>query len=541
MISLRLLWLLPLCLLQLSCATREPTRPIVLCHYMSWFQWRVVDGVQAQSHWAWQGDHTSHDPSHISQTGRRDIASVYYPRIGVYDSADPAVIDYHIRSAQAAGIEGFVVDWYRPRDPVDQAMNLLFDRAEALDFKIAVCLEEKMCFPDWYAAADREAALARGRELVGYLLDTYADRPAYWRINDRPAIFVFNGWGDWGEHGEKTFTGEEWGRLAAELGRQDWYVIPQHFNLEGDFVRAAFGWIGEAGTREWFHEQGQKQLADGAFDFYVGPANPGFDDRGVWGWGNGPRYQPHLGTATYETYWRLNDRYRPAAIQIATWNDFGEGTVIEPTAENGTLYLDVTERWVGRLTGRPIDLSDNEQPYLEYLASRLGKTLDDNTVPPPFIRADQEPPPLTIETPEWSERQAIMGVAASPANLAREATATASSLEGDTRPAMHAIDADLQTRWASAHKDDQWLQLSWPEPLSASELALIWESAYGKRYDVQLSDDGNAWTTVATVQDGKGGCQRIQLPQTPFRHLRLLLHERGTAWGFSLHELTLVK
>ena len=37
-----------------------------------------------------------------------------YPLAGVYDSDDPATVRRHIRLAKAAGIDGFLVDWWGP-------------------------------------------------------------------------------------------------------------------------------------------------------------------------------------------------------------------------------------------------------------------------------------------------------------------------------------------------------------------------------------------------------------------------------------------
>jgi hypothetical protein len=44
---------------------------------------------------------------------------------------------------------------------------------------------------------------------------------------------------------------------------------------------------------------------------------------------------------------------------------------------------------------------------------------------------------------------------------------------------------------------------------------------HATRYEVQISDDGAAWTTVQTVQGGNGGKDYLALPETESRHLRL--------------------
>ncbi|CAO0830913.1 Coagulation factor 5/8 type domain protein OS=Streptomyces microflavus OX=1919 GN=G3I39_06035 PE=4 SV=1 [Streptomyces microflavus] len=63
----------------------------------------------------------------------------------------------------------------------------------------------------------------------------------------------------------------------------------------------------------------------------------------------------------------------------------------------------------------------------------------------------------------------------------------------------------------------------------------MWDPAYAKSYEVQVSDDGNAWRTVHTTTTGNGDIDTIALTETA-RHVRLQLTARGTGWGYSLHE-----
>ena len=69
------------------------------------------------------GSH-SHDPDKILEEGRRDIALTYDPVIGSYDSSDTETLKYHIRLAQAIGIDGFLVNWYGARDSLDSDFGL---------------------------------------------------------------------------------------------------------------------------------------------------------------------------------------------------------------------------------------------------------------------------------------------------------------------------------------------------------------------------------------------------------------------------------
>jgi hyaluronoglucosaminidase len=68
------------------------------------------------------------------------------------------------------------------------------------------------------------------------------------------------------------------------------------------------------------------------------------------------------------------------------------------------------------------------------------------------------------------------------------------------------------------------------------KVVLRWETAYGKAYQVQVSDDGNIWTTAAEVADSDGGVDTVWLDATG-RYVRLQGVKRATSYGYSLYEL----
>ncbi|WP_369370844.1 discoidin domain-containing protein [Promicromonospora sp. Populi] len=123
-------------------------------------------------------------------------------------------------------------------------------------------------------------------------------------------------------------------------------------------------------------------------------------------------------------------------------------------------------------------------------------------------------------------------------NIARGKTATASSFDpwnGDWTPGR-AVDGDASTRWASEWGPTAWWQVDLGSVQSFDHVQLVWETAYGKSYEVQTSTDGNTWTTVRAVTGGNGGVDSLDVAGTG-RYVRLNFTERGTEWGYSLYEL----
>jgi hypothetical protein len=124
-------------------------------------------------------------------------------------------------------------------------------------------------------------------------------------------------------------------------------------------------------------------------------------------------------------------------------------------------------------------------------------------------------------------------------NIARGAVTTASSYQADgpgaPYPPQAATDGDAATRWASDWSDPQWLQVDLGHSQSFDHVQLIWESAYGKAYEIQVSDDAANWHSVYTTTTGDGGADDLVISGTG-RYVRMSATQRGTAYGYSLYE-----
>ncbi|MBN1270628.1 MAG: hypothetical protein JXB04_13650, partial [Kiritimatiellae bacterium] len=327
--------------------------------------------------WQWFGKGPKHDPDEILENGRRDIAAVHYPLIGPYDGRDPAVLEYHMLTAKAAGIQGFFADWYGPGTYSDRVFAEMVKAAERYGMKVAICLEEKAFFPPYSKAQTRADLKDEMERHIRHVLETHAPSPAYLRIHGRPAFFVFNGYGE-GPLGPNNLSPEE---LADVLGRFDEGLFYFRHDIDPAYspvVQGSYAWIAnDPAGGERYNQAAQAAREKGEIAYWIGVANPGFDDSGVHGWGNGPRIVDRRGTRTYEETWAEVLKYRPDGVQVATWNDFQEGTTIEPAAEYGFTFVNLTEEYVARFTGRPADTSDNKWPFRLHKLRRAVASLAD--------------------------------------------------------------------------------------------------------------------------------------------------------------------
>ncbi len=113
--------------------------------------------------------------------------------------------------------------------------------------------------------------------------------------------------------------------------------------------------------------------------------------------------------------------------------------------------------------------------------------------------------------------------------------ATASSLEGAGYPASNAVDGNTGTRWSSAFSDPQWLEVDLGATHTISHVALNWEAAYAKAFQIQTSTDGTNWTTIYSTTTGTGGVQTIPVSGSG-RYVRMYGTQRATGYGYSLWE-----
>jgi F5/8 type C domain/Beta-1,3-glucanase/Putative Ig domain len=120
-------------------------------------------------------------------------------------------------------------------------------------------------------------------------------------------------------------------------------------------------------------------------------------------------------------------------------------------------------------------------------------------------------------------------------NLALHQPTTASSLENSSFPASNATDGNTGTRWSSAFSDPQWLEVDLGSSQAICQVTLIWETAYGKAFQIQTSTDNSTWTTIFSTTTGTGGTQTLNVTGTG-RYIRMFGTVRGTQYGYSLWE-----
>ncbi len=354
------------------------TKPLLIAHYMTWFglpeisgnwyQWKfAMDGVGLDKH---------HYPDLVLADGRRDIAAVHYPVIGPYDSTDPIALEYHILLAKEAGIDGFMVNWYGFQDKggtrrqEDKGFEALLRAAEKLNFKVCVNFDDKSAFPPYWDFTKRQEAVKYMKQTLKTLFEKYGTSPGYLKIDNRPVFSNF-GWTYVTSYSieQKSFSAREWKSILDDLSGFKPYFIHDHQwdwrkSIEEagflDVSESIYYWIGRKEDRLAFLIESGELLKKGKLNMITGSANPGFDNTPCWGWGGGVSQVLRRDGQEYRDQLAECVESNSGLFHLITWNDFTEGSTIEPTREYGNKYLEIT--------AETANLWSKEAPY--------GKLLD---------------------------------------------------------------------------------------------------------------------------------------------------------------------
>jgi hypothetical protein len=120
-------------------------------------------------------------------------------------------------------------------------------------------------------------------------------------------------------------------------------------------------------------------------------------------------------------------------------------------------------------------------------------------------------------------------------NLALNRMATATSEENNGRRADYAFDGNTSTRWSSAASDDQSITVDLGSLRALCSVELLWESAYGRNFNIDISADGTNWTTAASITGNTSTTNVIPVSGTA-RYVRMHGISRATGYGYSLYE-----
>ncbi|MBD3182424.1 DUF1080 domain-containing protein [Candidatus Poribacteria bacterium] len=265
-------------------------------------------------------------------------ASTHYPALGAYDSHDPEIINKHIQMAKDNGIDGFICTWWGQGTFDDNAFKKVLERAKENNFKVSLYWET--------APGKARAKITKAVDDLVYILEKYGSNPAFLKVEGKPVIFIY-------------------GRVMAQVSMDEWpEIISMTRRLYGsDFVLIADGYkesyarmfdgIHTYNICSWVQKKTPdelRKLSEQSFNNAVKIAKknariscitiiPGYDDTKI----RMPGIKAErMDGKTYSILWEEAIATDPDWILITSWNEWHEGSEIEPSWEHGDKYLKIT-------------------------------------------------------------------------------------------------------------------------------------------------------------------------------------------------------
>jgi len=266
-----------------------------------------------------------------------------------YASDDPAAIGRHVQQALGAGIDGFLLHWFAPGERTDANLAQLLAQSGGTGFQSSVVFLRHL----WHGSpGPSQDSLA---ESLSYLIGTYGGHPNFLRLEGKPVIFFADM--------QRVPGGspvEAWRAIRDRVDpdRQTWWIAegldPSYLSVfDGLYVYKIThatdpGCYAKAGRwAEWVRSAEQTY---GCPKLWVGTISPGYDDTRA-----GCKSDARVPSAAQRrerdsgTFYRAT--YDAAAASGPDWllvqsfNEWVEGTYVEPSAQYGDLYLQLTREF----------------------------------------------------------------------------------------------------------------------------------------------------------------------------------------------------
>ena len=87
-----------------------------------------------------------------------------------------------------------------------------------------------------------------------------------------------------------------------------------------------------------------------------------------------------------------------------------------------------------------------------------------------------------------------------------------STLGGGSYSPAYAVDNNTLTSWKSNGTEAQWLYVDLGSVSSITSIVTKWGTPYGKTYNIQISNDATAWTTIFSTTTGTEVIQPLIQP-----------------------------
>lgn len=321
-------------LLLIVCAALAAPQKKVLAFYYTWYGTPEVSG--AWKHW----NEAGHDPEVLLANNLPDSATTNHP-LKLYDSNDPAVIKEHLSLAKWAGIDAFICSWWGIDDFTDRVFRKALDIAEkerGVPVKLTIYYEAV----SRVAVDEVEAAIKD----IMYILNEYSDSPAFFKVDDKPVLFIYGR--------AMSQLGEKWKDVVREIKRaKKDKVLFICDSLDSRWLDVFDGLheynpVGAvlAKTDMFKRYKTCRDICKNKGKISCATVLPGYDDSNVRP--TSPTIRLRDDGKLYKQLWEDAIKAGVDWVLICTFNEWHEGTEIEPSVEYERFYLQLTREYANR-------------------------------------------------------------------------------------------------------------------------------------------------------------------------------------------------
>jgi hypothetical protein len=334
-------------------AARAEDGPLVLAFYYAWYDQKT-----------WQSGKVPDVP------------------LAPYASANHEAMARQIEQAQGAGIDAFVVNWWGTGNQTEKNLKAMLDLAAPRGFRVAV---------DFDLNSPLMGGAASYAENLRHLHQVHAAHPAYLRYQGRPVVFFYN---------VSRLPVATWQSLRdqADPQRQALWIaegtdLKYQSVFDGHHLYS-ITWPNRIPPGQTLPQWGDRvrkyNREQGTAKLWVATVMPGYDDRKV---------RPSNGFARsrdggdyYRQCWEAAISSKPQWVIINSFNEWPEGSYIEPSQAYGTQYLDLTREWAARFKSGAVTPPQPVSP----------PSPTPTVVPPTPTPAPPTPTPVPTPPPEPS-------------------------------------------------------------------------------------------------------------------------------------------
>ncbi|MBI3682099.1 MAG: glycoside hydrolase family 99-like domain-containing protein [Acidobacteria bacterium] len=311
----------------------------VLAFYYNWYGTPAFQNGK-WAHWE-ECTGCTHDPGKtVRKISPRDGKELAAPDTGttnhppeLYDSNDPSVIRRHLKMAERAGIDALIVTWWGKGQYHDRALRTALEIARAAGSKVKFTIYYETV-P--HGVSDPVAAVV---EDFRYLREQYGSHPNFFTVQGKPVFFVY-------DRALGEITPPQWAAAARSIRAAGPAVLIAD-RLEPMWLESFDGLNEYCGARRvlekadmsaYYRDIVKTSRARGK----IGAVSvfPGYDDSHIGR--ERPTIVDRRNGDLYRRLWRHALAAAPDWVLITSFNEWHEGTEIEPSLEWGDRFLNLT-------------------------------------------------------------------------------------------------------------------------------------------------------------------------------------------------------